>query len=140
MLQPLRPADLSAIEYEFLLGRASETYPRVLVARFSGLHRPGASGAPDTRAVEAFLALGMTLFRPDALVLDLAGLDYPGGPMLKGAMTPVLPSLEEGFPFYVVASPSNRAALVEAVPEPAIVETVEAAFDRIAATGPWAAR
>ena len=138
--RPAAPERESAIRHAFLLANASELYRQVLVVQFEGPHRAGAAGAPDTRLMQAWGAFGMALWSPDALVLDLSGLDYPGGPMIRGVVAPVEPNLEEGFPFFAACSNANRAALEAELPAAAIVDSVDAAIERIRNAGPWAVR
>jgi hypothetical protein len=127
---------VSSLTHEFALGAVSDLYRNVLVVRFRG--RP--AGAADARYLEAHVALGVTLFVPDALVLDLSQLELASGQVLKGTIRPVEPNLEEGFPLYVVAAGPSRAAAAEALPEEAVVGSVEEALERVRTSGPWALR
>src|SRR2546428_14029365 len=103
-MNPVRPGDVSALEHEFLLCAASEMYKKVLVLAVRGKHRAGADGAPDSQLVEALVSFGSTLWVPDAMVFDFTGLEYAGGTMLRRALTPGEPSLEEGVPPYVTVA------------------------------------
>ena len=127
---------MSAIEHEFLLGRASELYQKVLVVRFRGRY----TGMQDARYMEGHLALGFTVFAPDAVVLDFSELELEHGHMLRGVMSPVEPNLEEGFPLYAVSSPENREAILDGLPEEALVGSLDEALRRIGQAGPWAVR
>ncbi len=139
-MERVSPADSIPLVHEFFVANASELYRRVLVLAVHGRHRAGAEGAPDTRYIQAHVALGAILWSPDALVLDLRDLDYPGGTMLRAALSPVEPSIEEGFPLYVACRADRRAAIAEALPIEALVGSVDEAIEKIRTAGPWALR
>lgn len=127
---------MSTIECAYEIGAASDLYARVLVARMKGVH----ATADDARLLEAHVAFGVTLFAPDALVLDMAALAVAGGGAVRHAIRPVEPNLEEGYPLYVVVSPFNRATVMAVLPEKACVGSVDEALARIRDAGPWAVR
>ncbi len=135
-MKSARPSDVSRVEHEFFVDRASDLYKAVLAVRFRGDHE----GPGDARYMEAHVALGMALFVPDALVIDFSGLRLAGGRDFRSIIRPVEPNLEEGFPLYAVVSPQNREAVAEALPDDALVGSTDEALGRIRDRGPWALR
>jgi hypothetical protein len=139
-IRSARPEELSAIATEFGVASVSDLYRQVLVVSFSGKHRAGAAGAPDSRAMHAQVAMAVTLWTPDALIVDLSRLDYPGGDRVREILKPIEPVLQEGFPLWIVASAANRPALEHAFAPDVIVTSSDEALARIATAGPWALR
>lgn len=137
---PVRPSDESPLACGFALARVSDLYRRVLVVRVSGAHRAGGDAAVDARFVEGHVALGMTLWAPDALILDLSLVRGLPAATARAALAPVEPDLQEGFPVVLVVAAEAREAVAAAVPERALAASADDAANAIARQGPWAIR
>ena len=75
--------DRSSITARYQLGGAPGGGD-VLVVACAGAYRDGSAGAPDARRMVAHVEAGLALWRPDAVVLDLAALAYRWGDGLVG--------------------------------------------------------
>lgn len=71
----------SAIHHEFLLEgfEKERSSRRILVVKFIGDYRPGCQGMPDALLMQGITQAALTMWGPDAVVLDLRQLTYTWG-------------------------------------------------------------
>ncbi|MBO9658124.1 MAG: hypothetical protein J7527_04800 [Chitinophagaceae bacterium] len=51
----------------------------ILLIRFSGKYRYGSAGSDDALLIDGVIKMGMTLFDPNALIIDLREMSYEWG-------------------------------------------------------------
>jgi hypothetical protein len=88
-LRPVRIEEETRLRCEFQLettGRNSFQY--TLIARFSGDYRDGSAGKPDARFIAGMTRMGVAIWHPAALILDLSELRYEWGDDLGEILPP----------------------------------------------------
>jgi hypothetical protein len=73
--------DASGVTPSFKLrsGERGVVYSKILIARFDGEYRIGSRGGPDAYFIYAMTQAAVTVWHPDALLLDFSNLDYQWG-------------------------------------------------------------
>lgn len=82
--------------------RGKVPFSRILVLHAVGEYRSGSRGAPDARLIAGYLQAALTLWRPDAVVLDLRRLAYEWGDDMLTLCR--LPEGAEEMPFALAGS------------------------------------
>ncbi|MGC3957537.1 MAG: hypothetical protein QM813_06135 [Verrucomicrobiota bacterium] len=104
-LQAVQLGQDNPIQYAFFLSG------RILVARFSGLYRPGHSGKPDCLFIEGIAATAMDVWNCRGLVLDLSNLDYQWGDEMEWLLPIRRTCTKVNFPSATVVGPKCRNAI-----------------------------
>ena len=103
--QPVEFSSDSAVRYSFSL-RAPEAryepYSRIVAVHFDGVYRLGSGGKPDARLIVGITQAAATIWKADALILDLRGLDYQWGDDMEWVLSPL--DSDRDVPFAIVGS------------------------------------
>ena len=95
----------SAVRFSFSChasGDRYEPYSRIVAVHFEGEYRIGSGGKPDARLIVALTQAAVIVWKADALILDLRGLDYQWGDEMEWVLSP--PDGCPDLPFAVVVS------------------------------------
>ncbi|MFO0926306.1 MAG: hypothetical protein U0736_04605 [Gemmataceae bacterium] len=78
--RPVRVEDETSVQCQFQLESTGQNrFTSVLIARFSGDYKDGAAGHPDAVYMAGMLRMGIEMWGPAAVVLDLTDLRYEWG-------------------------------------------------------------
>ncbi|WP_154931870.1 hypothetical protein [Gimesia maris] len=103
---------LSPLEFAYSLWSDDSERIETLVVSFIGMYQHGSAGSGDGRFMAAMVNAGRTAWLPDALIIDLRGLEYTFG-------NTILDAINVGFdedlgwltPTRIVVSPSCREGI-----------------------------